>query len=66
MARRANPTLIGGFVVGGVLLTVVGLVVLRRRPFLSSDQAVVAYFEASREGRRDRRAGDFQGAKIER
>ena len=64
MARRANPTLIGGFVVGAALLTVVGLVVLGGGHFFRQTRAVVAYFDASVKGVAIGGPVTFQGAKV--
>ncbi len=64
MARRANPTLIGAFVVGGLTLAVVGLVVFGGGRFFRLTKPSVAYFEGSVKGVAIGAPVTFQGAKI--
>src|SRR5204862_514948 len=64
MARRANPTLIGAFVVGGLTLAVVGLVVFGGGRFFRLTKPAVAYFEGSVKGVAIGAPVTFQGAKI--
>jgi paraquat-inducible protein B len=64
MARRANPALIGGFVVGAVTLAVVGLVVLGGGRFFRQTRPLVAYFEGSVKGVSVGAPVTFRGAKV--
>ena len=64
MARRANPALIGAFVVGGLTLAVVGLVVFGGGRFFRLTKPAVAYFEGSVKGVAIGAPVTFQGAKI--
>jgi paraquat-inducible protein B len=64
MARRANPALIGGFVVGAVTLAVVGLVVLGGGRFFRQTRPLVAYFEGSVKGVSIGAPVTFRGAKV--
>ena len=64
MPRRANPSLIGGFVVGAVFLAVVGLVLFGGGRFFRQVKPLVAYFEESVKGVSIGAPVTFQGAKI--
>jgi len=50
MRKRANPAVIGGFVVGAVALVVIGALLLGGGQFLTEQRAYVLYFEDSVEG----------------
>jgi len=64
MPRRANPALIGGFVIGAVALAVAGLVVFGGGRFFRQTKALVAYFEGSVKGVSIGAPVTFQGAKV--
>ena len=64
MAKRANPTLIGGFVVGAVLLAVAGLIVLGGGRFFRVTKPMVAYFEGSVKGLSIGAPVTFQGVRV--
>jgi paraquat-inducible protein B len=64
MARRSNPAVIGAFVVGALVLAVVGLVVFGGGRFLRVTKPVVAYFEGSVKGVAIGAPVTFQGAKV--
>ncbi len=64
MAKRANPALIGGFVVGALLLAVTGLVVLGGGHFFRLTKPMVAYFEGSVKGLSIGAPVTFQGVRI--
>ena len=64
MAKRANPALIGAFVVGALTLAVAGLVVLGGGRFFKSMKPMVAYFEGSVKGVAIGAPVTFQGVKI--
>jgi hypothetical protein len=48
--NRANPKLIGAFVVGAVALVVIGVLLLGGAKFLTEKRTFVAYFEGSVKG----------------
>jgi paraquat-inducible protein B len=50
MGRRANPTVIGAFIIGAVALIVIGLLVLGRGQFFSEIRTYVLYFDGSVKG----------------
>src|SRR2546425_12057297 len=64
MARKANPALIGAFVVGAVVLAVVGLVVFGGGKFFRQTQTVGAYFDGSLKGMAIGAPGTFNGVKV--
>ena len=47
MSRRANPTLIGGFVLGGAVLAVVAVVVFGSGQFFRDTQTFISFFDGS-------------------
>jgi paraquat-inducible protein B len=63
MGRRANPTLIGAFIVGAVALIVIGLLVFGRG-LLSERQTYVLYFDGSVRGLHVGAPVEFQGVRI--
>ena len=64
MGRRANPTVIGAFIIGAVALIVIGLLVLGRGQFFSDTQTFVLYFDGSIKGLNIGAPVDFQGVRI--
>ena len=64
MAKRANPALIGAFVVGALVLGVAALVVFGGGRFFKSMKPMVAYFEGSVKGVAIGAPVTFQGVKI--
>jgi paraquat-inducible protein B len=50
MSRKANPTTIGGFVVGAIVLVVAGIVWLGGGQFFSENVKFVLYFDGSLKG----------------
>jgi paraquat-inducible protein B len=64
MGRRANPTLIGAFVVGAAALVVIGLLVFGRGQFFSERRTYVLYFDGSVKGLNVGSSVDFQGVKV--
>jgi paraquat-inducible protein B len=64
MGRRANPTLIGAFLVGAVALIVIGILVFARGQFLTEKRTFVLYFEGSVKGLNVGAPVDFQGVKV--
>src|SRR5439155_18773418 len=64
MARKANPALIGAFVVGAVVLAVAALVVFGGGKFFRQTQAIVASFDGSLKGIAIGAPVTFNGIKI--
>jgi paraquat-inducible protein B len=64
MGRRANPTLIGAFLVGAVALIVIGILVFARGQFLTEKRTFVLYFEGSVKGLNVGAPVDFQGVRV--
>jgi paraquat-inducible protein B len=64
MGRRANPTLIGAFLVGAVALVVIGILVFARGQFLTEKRTFVLYFDGSVKGLNVGAPVDFQGVKV--
>jgi paraquat-inducible protein B len=64
MGRRANPTLIGAFIVGAALLVVMGLLIFGRSQFFSEQRTYVLYFDGSVKGLNVGAPVDFQGVRI--
>jgi paraquat-inducible protein B len=64
MGRRANPTLIGAFIVGAVALIVIGLLVFGRGLLFTEKRTYVLYFDGSVKGLNVGASVDFQGVRI--
>jgi paraquat-inducible protein B len=64
MGRRANPTVIGAFIIGAVALIVIGLLVLGRGHFFSDTRTFVLYFDGSIKGLNIGAPVEFQGVRI--
>jgi phospholipid/cholesterol/gamma-HCH transport system substrate-binding protein len=64
MARRANPAMIGAFVLGAVVLGVAALVVFGGGKFMKKTQPLVAYFDGSLKGMAIGAPVTFNGVKI--
>ena len=64
MARRANPAMIGAFVLGALFLAVAALVVFGGGKFFKHTQAHVAYFEGSLKGMSIGAPVTFNGVKV--
>jgi paraquat-inducible protein B len=64
MGRRANPTLIGAFLVGAAALIVIGLLVFGRGQFFTEKRTYVLYFDGSVKGLGVGASVDFQGVRI--
>jgi paraquat-inducible protein B len=62
--NRANPKLIGAFVIGAVALVVVGVLLLGGAELLTEKRAFVAYFEGSVKGLNIGAPVEFQGVKV--
>lgn len=64
MARKANPALIGAFVLGAIVLGVAGLIVFGGGKFFAQTQGFVAYFEEDVKGLSIGSPVTFQGVKV--
>ncbi len=64
MARKANPALVGAFVIGAVVLAVAGLVIFGGGKMFRETRPVVAYFEGSLKGLAIGSPVTFNGIKI--
>jgi paraquat-inducible protein B len=64
MAKKTNPKLIGGFVLGALALAVVGLLLFGGGQFLVTKRPAVLYFEGSLGGLAPGSPVNFRGVKI--
>ena len=64
MAKQANKTLIGAFVVGAVILAVVGVMIFSSGQFLAQKTYYVLYFEGNMGGLDIGAPVNFRGVKI--
>lgn len=62
--KRANPKLIGAFVLGAVALVVIGVLLLGGAKFLTEKRTFVAYFEGSVKGLNIGAPVEFQGVRV--
>ena len=62
--NKANPAVIGGFVVGAVVLVVVGILLLGSGQFLQDKLTYVLYFGSSIEGLQRGAPVNFRGVKV--
>src|SRR5512136_1678967 len=64
MASRANPAVIGGFVLGAIALAVAGLVIVGGGKFFQHRQFWEAYFDESIKGLAIGAPVTFRGVKV--
>jgi paraquat-inducible protein B len=64
MARKAKPALIGAFVLGAIVLAVVGLIIFGGGRFFTQKQLFVAFFDESVKGLSIGAPVTFSGVKI--
>jgi paraquat-inducible protein B len=64
MGRRANPTLIGAFIVGAAALIVIGLLAFGRGLLFTERRTYVLYFDGSVRGLNVGAPVEFQGVRI--
>jgi paraquat-inducible protein B len=64
MARKANPALIGAFLLGAVALAVAGLVILGGGRFFQDTQVLALYFDESIKGLAVGSPVTFRGVKV--
>jgi len=66
MSRHANPTVIGGFVVGAIALVVAGILAFSSGQFFTEKRVFVLYFQDSVSGLGEGSPVEFRGVKIGR
>lgn len=64
MSKKSNPTLIGAFIIGAVVLIVVSVVLIGGGKIFSSKTAYITYFDASLQGLRIGANVTFRGVRI--
>jgi paraquat-inducible protein B len=64
MGKRVNPAAIGGFIVGAVVLIIVGILLFSRSQWLTEKRTLVMYFEGSVKGLNVGAPVDFQGVRV--
>lgn len=64
MSKKANPTLVGSFVVGAIALSIVGITLLGGASFLEERFTGILYFEESISGLDVGAPVDFQGVRV--
>jgi paraquat-inducible protein B len=64
MSRQASPTTIGAFVLGAILLLLVGVVVFGSGKFFADTVKVVMYFEGDLKGLQTGASVDFKGVHL--
>jgi paraquat-inducible protein B len=64
MGKQANPAVIGGFVIGALVLAVVGVLVFGSGKFFADTARGVMYFEGNLKGLRVGASVDFQGVQL--
>ena len=62
--KRANPAVIGGFVVGAIALIVIGLLAFGGAGWFIQSNTYIAYFPGSVKGLQVGAPVDFRGVKI--
>lgn len=64
MSKKANPTIVGGFVVGAIALAIAGIMILGGRSFREERFTGTMYFDESVSGLDVGAPVDFQGVRI--
>ena len=64
MSQRANPTVVGGFVVGALALLVIGVLVFGSGAVLRERVLVVAFFTGNVRGLQEGSAVEFRGVRV--
>ena len=64
MSKRANPAMVGGFVLGGLALAVAGILFFGGGSFFSQTQRFVVYFDGSVNGLQVGSPVKFAGVEI--
>ena len=64
MSKKANPTIIGAFIIGALALTVVSLILIGGGKFFRDRQVYVTYFDGSLQGLRVGANVNFRGVRV--
>jgi len=64
MSRKASPAVVGGFVIGGIVLILAGILMFGGRRFLVPSRTFVLYFEGSLHGLQEGAPVLFRGVKV--
>ncbi len=64
MSKKANPTLVGGFVVGAIVLSIIGIMLFGGGTFWEERFDCIVYFDESISGLDVGAPVDFQGVRI--
>jgi paraquat-inducible protein B len=64
MSKQASPAMIGGFVVGALILMVVGILVFGSGKFFTETRQSVMYFDGDIKGLRAGASVDFRGVQV--
>src|SRR5262249_52470633 len=64
MSKRANPAIIGGFVIGAIVLAIAGTLIFGSGKFFVDAVNAVMYFEGDIKGLREGASVDFEGVPI--
>lgn len=64
MSRQVNPTVVGGFVIGGIALALVGIVSFGGGRFFRQSHTFVLYFQGSLQGLQEGAPVLFRGVKV--
>ena len=62
--RRANPAIIGGFILGAVVLVIAGVMIVGSGTLFSATFTCVMYFQGSIQGLHEGAAVNFRGVKV--
>ena len=64
MTQRANPAVVGGFVVGALVLLVAGVLMFGSGALLRERVSVVAFFTGNVRGLQEGSAVEFRGVQV--
>lgn len=64
MSKKANPAVIGSFVVGAIMLVVIGVLIFGSGQFFTQTVPYVMYFDGDIKGLRVGASVDFQGVQV--
>ena len=64
MSKRANPKIIGGFVIGAIVLIIAGVIVFSSGQLFIKKPKVIMYFKGSVKGLNVGAPVDFKGVQV--
>ena len=64
MSKKANPTIIGAFIIGAIALTIISLILIGGGKLFRDRQVFVTYFEGSLQGLRVGANVTFRGVRV--